>query len=63
MVGLARSAHGKPDRHAVLVESLTDFYAARAQDHGWSGGRDMLRDLLGMDIELNAQGLEVWLDR
>jgi glyoxylase-like metal-dependent hydrolase (beta-lactamase superfamily II) len=63
MVGLARAAHGKPDRHAVLVESLTDFYAARAQDHGWSGGRDMLRDLLGMDIELNAQGLEVWLDR
>jgi glyoxylase-like metal-dependent hydrolase (beta-lactamase superfamily II) len=63
MVGLARADHGKPDRHAVLVESLTDFYAARAQDHGWSGGRDMLRDLLGMDIELNAQGLEVWLDR
>ena len=63
MVSLARAAHGKPDRHAVLVESLTDFYAARAQDHGWSGGRDMLRDLLGMDIELNAQGLEVWLDR
>jgi glyoxylase-like metal-dependent hydrolase (beta-lactamase superfamily II) len=63
MVGLARAAHGKPDRHAALVESLTDFYAARAQDHGWSGGRDMLRDLLGMDIELNAQGLEVWLDR
>ena len=22
-----------------------------------------LRQLLGMDIELNAQGLEVWLDR
>lgn len=63
MVGLARAAHGKPDRHAALVESLTDFYAARAQDHGWPGGRDMLRDLLGMDIELNAQGLEVWLDR
>lgn len=63
MVGLARAAHGKPDRHAALVESLTDFYAARALDHGWSGGRDMLRDLLGMDIELNAQGLEVWLDR
>ncbi|RAN81528.1 MBL fold metallo-hydrolase [Bacillus sp. SRB_336] len=63
MVGLACAAHGKPDRHAALVESLTDFYAARAQDHGWPGGRDMLRDLLGMDIELNAQGLEVWLDR
>jgi glyoxylase-like metal-dependent hydrolase (beta-lactamase superfamily II) len=63
MVGLARAAHGAPDRHAVLVESLTDFYTARAKEHGWHRGRDALRELLGMDIELNAQGLEVWLDR
>jgi glyoxylase-like metal-dependent hydrolase (beta-lactamase superfamily II) len=63
MVGLARAAHGKPDRHAVLVESLTDFYTARAKEHGWQRDRDALRELLGMDIELNAQGLEVWLDR
>ncbi|MFC5435036.1 MBL fold metallo-hydrolase [Rhodanobacter umsongensis] len=63
MVGLARAAHGRPDRHAVLMESLTDLYAARAKDHGWQRGRDALRELLGMDIDLNAQGLEVWLDR
>jgi glyoxylase-like metal-dependent hydrolase (beta-lactamase superfamily II) len=63
MVDLARAAHGKPDRHAVLMESLTDLYAARAAAHGWCHGRDALRQLLGMDIELNAQGLEVWLDR
>lgn len=63
MVDLARAAHGKPDRHAVLMESLTDLYAARAAAHGWRHGRDALRQLLGMDIELNAQGLEVWLDR
>ncbi len=63
MVGLARAAHGKPDRHAVLVESLTDLYAARAAAHGWDHGRDALCQLLGMDIELNAQGLEAWLDR
>jgi glyoxylase-like metal-dependent hydrolase (beta-lactamase superfamily II) len=63
MVALARAAHGRPDRHAVLVESLTDLYAARAEAHGWLHGREALRRLLGMDIELNAQGLEVWLDR
>jgi glyoxylase-like metal-dependent hydrolase (beta-lactamase superfamily II) len=63
MVDLARAAHGKPDRHAVLMESLTDLYAARAAAHDWRHGRDTLRQLLGMDIELNAQGLEVWLDR
>ena len=63
MVALALAAHGNPDRHAVLTESLTDLYAQRAQAHGWTQGRDALRTLLHMDIELNAQGLEVWLDR
>ncbi|HEY8328189.1 MAG TPA: MBL fold metallo-hydrolase [Rhodanobacter sp.] len=63
MVDIARAAPGKPDRHAVLMESLTDLYAARASAHGWQHGRDALRLLLGMDIKLNAQGLEVWLDR
>jgi glyoxylase-like metal-dependent hydrolase (beta-lactamase superfamily II) len=63
MVDLARAARGRPDRHAVLVESLTDLYAARAEAHGWNQGRSVLCELLGMDIELNAQGLEVWLDR
>jgi glyoxylase-like metal-dependent hydrolase (beta-lactamase superfamily II) len=63
MVALARNAHAQPDRHAVLVEALTDLYAGRAQAHGWTRGRAALVDLLHMDIELNAQGLEVWLDR
>ena len=63
MVALARGAQSLPDRHAVLVESLTGLYATRAEAHGWCQGREVLRQLLGMDIELNAQGLEVWLDR
>jgi glyoxylase-like metal-dependent hydrolase (beta-lactamase superfamily II) len=62
MVALARAAPDQPDRHAVLVAALTDLYAARAEAHGWHQGREALRQLLGMDIELNAQGLEVWLD-
>ncbi len=63
MVALARAADGLGDRHAVLVEALTDLYAARAEAHGWTRGRDALAGLLHMDIELNAQGLAVWLDR
>ncbi len=62
MVELARAARDRPDRHAVLVETLTDLYATRAQAHGWNRGRNALSALLGTDIELNAQGLEVWLD-
>ena len=62
MVALARAATEQPDRHAALMASLTDLYAARAQAHGWTHGREALRELLAMDIELNAQGLAIWLD-
>ncbi|WP_329743251.1 MBL fold metallo-hydrolase [Dyella sp. A6] len=63
MVGIARATDGRPDRHAALLEALTDLYAGRAAAHGWTGGREALHTLLVMDIELNAQGLEVWLDQ
>ena len=33
------------------------------EEHGYSGDREMMREVLGIDIELNAQGLEVWLKR
>jgi glyoxylase-like metal-dependent hydrolase (beta-lactamase superfamily II) len=62
MVALAHAADGKPDRHDLLVNALTTLYATRAAAHGWQGGQATLRELLQMDIELNAQGLEVWLD-
>ena len=62
MVALARAAAGQPDRHAALMASLTDLYAERAHAHGWTHGREALRQLLAMDIELNAQGLAIWLD-
>ncbi|WP_049622363.1 MBL fold metallo-hydrolase [Frateuria defendens] len=63
MVAFAHAAASKRDRHAWLSDALTDYYGARAAAHGWSGGRKRLKELLGMDIELNTQGLEVWLDR
>ena len=63
MVTLALDARGSTDRHATMVEALTGLYAGRARTHGWSGGREVLQRLLQMDIELNAQGLGVWLDR
>ena len=63
MVALARAADGKHDRHAVLVEALTGLYAGRAEAHGWTQGCNALAQLLHMDIELNAQGLAIWLDQ
>jgi hypothetical protein len=45
-----------------MKAALTDLYLSRVQAHGWRGDRTQLLELLGMDIELNAQGLGVWLD-
>jgi len=66
MVAIAQSAQehaaGTEQRHEVMKAALTDLYLSRAQAHGWPGDRARLLDLLGMDVELNAQGLGVWLD-
>jgi glyoxylase-like metal-dependent hydrolase (beta-lactamase superfamily II) len=64
MVALGHQVNdGSPNRHARLVQGLTELYAAQTAAHGWRGDRDQLMHWLGMDIELNAQGLGVWLDR
>jgi glyoxylase-like metal-dependent hydrolase (beta-lactamase superfamily II) len=49
-------------RHVRMMEALTDLYASRLEAHGWRGNRATLQELIGMDIDLNAQGLGVWLD-
>ncbi|WP_417471508.1 MBL fold metallo-hydrolase [Luteimonas mephitis] len=63
MVALARECDGDPARHARLVAALTALYVERARRHGVAGAQVRVPELLAMDIELNAQGLEVWLDR
>jgi len=62
MVALARQAHGQPDRHQRLIQGLGDLYTRRASAHGWAD-TGMIKALLDNDIKLNAQGLEVWLER
>lgn len=63
LVALARRHARAPDRHARLTEGIAELCAARAHAHGCSQSAAEVRALLAIDIELNAQGLEVWLDR
>ncbi|MBU6247659.1 MAG: MBL fold metallo-hydrolase [Xanthomonadaceae bacterium] len=63
MVALAREADGHPDRHDRLRKALSGLYFQRARQHGWDRSQEALEALaLDMDITLNTQGLEVWLD-
>ena len=50
-------------RHANLVQVLTEDALRRLAVHGCKLPEARSRELLAMDIELNAQGLGVWLDR
>lgn len=63
MVELVEAADGQPDRHGKLVSALRALYVDRARTHGVDQPETKVDALLAIDIELNAQGLEVWLDR
>lgn len=63
MVAIAREAHGHDDRHVRIVAGLSALYLERAAAHGVTDAPRVVADVLGGDIEINAQGLGVWLDR
>jgi glyoxylase-like metal-dependent hydrolase (beta-lactamase superfamily II) len=63
MVSLAQACDGRANRHRALVAALSGYYLERAQAHGCVLDDAAVLRLLEMDIELNAQGLEVWLER
>ncbi len=62
MVALAESLREAPDRHEKLKAGLLDSYLARLRAHGHAAGTEAA-EWLALDAELNAQGLEVMLDR
>lgn len=65
MVARALPHAGLPagPRHAALVAELRQLYAERARVHGVPRSSQEVLEVLRMDIELNAAGLGVWLDR
>ncbi len=62
-VAIARRHSGRQDRGARIRAELFDFLGERLQRHGFVADDATLQELLGADVELNSQGLEVWLDR
>jgi uncharacterized protein (DUF3820 family) len=60
---IARAHAPAPDRHARLYADLMDYHLEqlRRRDNPLPEAR--ARELLDIDVEVNAQGLEVWLDR
>ncbi len=63
-VELAREAPGEgAARHAWLKDRIEASLMARLRAHGCTLEEAACKSLLANDVELNAQGLLVWLDR
>ena len=62
MVAMAGRLAPSPQRHAQLTSGLQAIARAQLQQHGLADVDAGLHSL-ALDIELNAQGLGVWLDR
>ena len=56
--------HGAtPQRHQALKEGLLHLYVHSLREHGCTLSVQEVSQALALDIELNAQGIAVWLDR
>jgi len=62
MVAIGRSCAKEPQRHERLKQALTTLYSVSLAEHGLQITPALL-ELLALDVELNAQGMAVWLDR
>lgn len=62
-VEMAERVEHEDTRTEKLREMLLDYYVDRLDDHGYGGDRDAVNSIMEIDVRLNAQGLEVWLER
>ncbi len=64
MVDIALSEEPNAEgRLARIQKKIAQNLVASAQAHGVSFSEDKIRELLALDIDLNGQGLEIWLQR
>jgi hypothetical protein len=62
-VALGEALRDAPGRHEKLKTAMLDDALAELSRRGNTLPRAVVQELLATDIELNAQGMAVWLDR
>jgi glyoxylase-like metal-dependent hydrolase (beta-lactamase superfamily II) len=63
LVAIGRGLKSAPDRHEALKRALLAEYVSIVKAHGCSYSEAEVATLLDVDIELNAQGMGIWLDK
>jgi hydroxyacylglutathione hydrolase len=51
-----------PERKRLLIEGVTSLVLAERERQDWRLPREKVLEIFALDIELNAQGVESWLD-
>lgn len=63
LVGIAQACRDAgPERHARIRQGITDYLLAEVRAHGCALPDATVLEIWATDLELNAQGLGVWLD-
>ncbi len=57
-----RQRRAGPERKRLLMEGVSALVLAERERQGWRLSREKTLELFALDVELNAQGLEAWLD-
>ena len=63
MVRMARPLRCAANRHEALKRGQLEIFSASLAAHGCTLDARAITQLLAMDLELNAQGMAIWLDR
>jgi glyoxylase-like metal-dependent hydrolase (beta-lactamase superfamily II) len=63
LVRIARRHADAPDRTERIREDMFDYFSRRLDEHGYTGDPATRHRLLDEDVNLNTQGLEVWLSK
>ncbi|MEJ2553673.1 MAG: MBL fold metallo-hydrolase [Gammaproteobacteria bacterium] len=62
-VHLARDTAADDHRHATLIAGMEEILLNALREHDCRLPRQYIVELLALDVELNAQGLEVWIQK
>ena len=62
-VAMAQRHASDENRSESLRRAMFEYFVERLEQHGFTGDRDAIWSILEIDVDLNTQGLEVWLDR
>jgi len=62
-VSLSLALRGQTQRHNALKAGLQSLYEAELTRHGCTLPASEVSRLLATDVELNAQGIAIWLDK